>query len=120
MGTTKMSAAENWKLYLPPRGTLFSKKLCGACGTRWHTSEIPGGAPTGHDVYELFIHRGPCKQCPAKEGNDANSVDTRRTRDNRLAMEPHQRLVDAVASRRTVASRKGDRPMAMIAKWFAR
>ena len=104
-----MTAAEDWKLYLPPRGTLFSEKLCHMCGTHWWWSERQGGSRTGHDVYELIIARGPCGSCPEPEGErDGNSTDTDRLYNHRLAVEPDAKRVEGVEKRRGAA------PMAMI------
>ncbi len=104
-----MSVVEDWKLYLLPRGTLFSDKRCAMCGTFWWESEIPGGSPTWKDVYELFIDRGPCQECPTPEGErNGASMDTRRPRNGRLAVEPHGLRVDPVTRRR------GAGPMAVI------
>lgn len=104
-----MTASEDWKICLVPTGTLFAEKLCGICGGSWWVSEIPGGAPAGMDVYELFIDRGPCKKCPEpKGGRDGTLGGTDLSRNDSLAVEP-----DALRGH-AVASRRGAGPMAMI------
>ena len=95
-----MTAAEDWKLYLAPKGTLFSEKLCHMCGTHWWWSERQGGEPTGHDIYELIIARGPCSKCLEPEGErEGTATDTERLYNDVLAVWSEVMLVEVVTRR---------------------